>query len=133
MIYFTSRFDPASNKWQFLIKTEGKPDRWSRPMDHEEMASIGRAEYHKRIAEGKGEAANFYASSIDVKALLASGAFAVTRIPPTSPELLAARRKKEVQELQFLPVDKMYARLGLNVKPNMAEILAELDKKGKRA
>jgi hypothetical protein len=116
MILFTTRYDPESDLWQFLIdKGEGQKT-WSQPMTHQKMASIAKLQYHRRCAEGKASqnAKTFYASSIPVKDLLSSGAFSVTKCKATSPELLKIERDRERARLRATPVDELMRQLGLN-------------------
>lgn len=115
MIQFTTRYDPETDLWQFLI-IKGEAKHWSRPMSHQDMARLARDHYHKRMSEGRGgaQAKAFYASGIPVADLLASGAFAVTRVPATSPELIASAKRRERQELRSLPIDDLMSRLGLD-------------------
>jgi hypothetical protein len=115
MIQFTTRYDPETDLWQFLVH-KGEERIWSRPMSHTDMARIARDQYQKRLSEGRGsqQAKTFYASGISIGDLLASGAFAVTKVPTTSPELLAIARRKERQELRAMPLDDLMAQLGLD-------------------
>jgi hypothetical protein len=85
-------------------------------MTHKKMASIAKSQYEKRLSEGRGaaQAKAFYMSGIAIGELLASGAFAVTKVPSTAPELLESAKRRERQEIRSLPIDDLMERLGLD-------------------
>jgi len=115
MIHFTTRYDPESDLWQFIIDQGNGKKSWSAPMSHQKMAQMARRQYHKRIAEGRGDqqAKAFRMSEVPVGDLIASGAFSVTKCKATSPELLKIERDRARAKLRATPVDDLMRQLGL--------------------